>query len=250
MVPGDRESRTARGPDGRVPSGPVDETIAGALVLIIDDEVAIRRLVRTTLHKEGYRTAEADNGRTGIDLVMRLRPDLVILDVQMDELDGLETLKLLRETESTRDLPVIMVTALDDALTTITCLREGANDFVGKPFHREELLARVRAHLQARSSIRLRALLEFAGAACHEMNQPLQVILGHCELLDQSGLPGPQTRHIHAIEAAAERLAGIVGQIRQLDRYETKSYLGEARILDLSAVGSGKGSPTSTGNDP
>lgn len=236
MVPGQQGS----GPDTRDDGHQQAETSvarSAPLVLVIDDEVSVRRLVRATLTKAAYRTVEADNGRVGLDLACQVLPDLIILDIQMDELDGVETLKLLRRTEATRDIPVIMVTALDDALTTVTCLREGANDFVSKPFHREELLARVRAHIHARGATRLRALLEFAGAACHEMNQPLQVILGHCELLSQAPLGEPHDRHIRAIEEATRRLATIVGSIRHIDRYETKSYLGESRILDLQESG-------------
>ena len=206
---------------------------ARAKILIVDDDAGVRKLIRTTLRKEGFETIEAENGHIGAQRAIAEQPALMILDIQMAELDGVETLRAIRANPDTRDLPVIMVTALDDAATVVSCLRDGANDFVTKPFHREELLARVTAHIQARESAKLRALLEFAGAACHEMNQPLQVILGHCELMLQLFDGSAELRHVRAIAEASRRLALIVERIKRVDRYETKSYLGGSRILDL-----------------
>ena len=113
--------------------------------LVVDDEPQIRRLLTVTLEANGYRVVAVENGREAVIMAAQYRPDIVILDLGLPDLDGQVVLKRLREWSST---PVIILTVKDDPSEKIAALDEGADDFVTKPFHAGELLARMRAALR------------------------------------------------------------------------------------------------------
>ncbi|MCU0515117.1 MAG: response regulator [Anaerolineae bacterium] len=114
---------------------------AGLQVLIIDDEVPIRRFLRISLEAHGYHVQEAVAGQEGMVKLARLRPDLVILDMGLPDVDGLEVLKRLREWTQT---PVIILSVRDSDEDKVAALDAGADDYLTKPFSMDELLARLR----------------------------------------------------------------------------------------------------------
>ena len=114
-------------------------------VLVVDDDADIRLLVRTLLERTGVAVNEAANGRDGMREFHTSRPDLVILDVSMPELDGWQMLERIRDMS---DVPVLMLTARGDELERVRGLQSGADDYVVKPFGRQELVARVQALLR------------------------------------------------------------------------------------------------------
>lgn len=116
-----------------------------ALVLIAEDEAEIADILEAYLQRDGFRTAWARDGREALQLQQAIKPDLVLLDVQMPHLDGWEVLSSLRQRGAT---PVIMLTALDSDVDKISALRVGADDYVVKPFNPTEVIARVRAVLR------------------------------------------------------------------------------------------------------
>lgn len=115
------------------------------LVLIIDDELPIRRFLRASLSAQGYEIAEADSGSVGLKLAAQQPPDLVILDLGLPDLDGQEVLKQLREWLTA---PVIVLSARDQEPQKIEALDHGADDYLTKPFGVGELLARIRTALR------------------------------------------------------------------------------------------------------
>lgn len=115
------------------------------LVLVVDDEPRMTRFIRMNLELEGYRVVEACNGLEALDKVRTDLPDLVILDVMMPELDGFETLEMLREVSN---VPVIMLTVRADEDDKVRGLELGADDYVTKPFGARELASRVKAVLR------------------------------------------------------------------------------------------------------
>lgn len=117
-------------------------------VLIVDDEEPIRELLREFLTGAGYEVLAAANGEEAIEVAQRERPDLILLDIRMPELDGIETCVRLRANEKTRSIPVIIATAFGDTL--VEALDAGADDFVSKPFQLEEIGLRVRSLLRVR----------------------------------------------------------------------------------------------------
>jgi len=120
-----------------------------ALVLIAEDEAEIAEIVTAFLEREGLRTVHARDGQTALDLHRALKPDLVLLDVQMPRMSGWDVLAELRRRGST---PVIMLTALDQDIDKLQALRIGADDYVVKPFNPVEVAARVRAVLRRANS--------------------------------------------------------------------------------------------------
>jgi DNA-binding response OmpR family regulator len=115
------------------------------LILVVDDETRISRMIRMNLEHDGYEVIEAQSGQQALDLVRSRMPSLVILDVMMPGLDGFETLSILREISQ---VPVIMLTAKGEEEDRIRGLELGADDYVTKPFSPRELVSRVKAVLR------------------------------------------------------------------------------------------------------
>lgn len=114
-------------------------------ILIVDDDPPTVKWTSFLLRDEGYEVITADNGRAGLELVERELPDLVILDVMMPQIDGLEVCRRIRQT---MDVPIIMLSAKGETADKVTGLKMGADDYLAKPFEPAELLARVRAVLR------------------------------------------------------------------------------------------------------
>jgi two-component system alkaline phosphatase synthesis response regulator PhoP len=121
---------------------------ASEKVLVVDDEEQIRELLREFLVDAGYEVLMAANGEEAIELAQRERPDLILLDIRMPELDGVETCVRLKTHEETRSIPVIIATAFTDTLAE--ALDAGADDFVNKPFRLEEIGLRIKSLLRVR----------------------------------------------------------------------------------------------------
>lgn len=113
------------------------------VILVADDEPVNLALIRRRLEWEQYRVEVAEDGGQAVEVARRVLPDLIILDVMMPVMDGLQACRLLKEDPATRDIPVIFLSALDDTDTKVRGLGLGANDYVSKPFRVEELMARV-----------------------------------------------------------------------------------------------------------
>jgi DNA-binding response OmpR family regulator len=121
------------------------EPSAPRLLLIVDDEARMRRFIRMNMELEGYQVIEAENGLKALDQIRQHTPELVIMDVMMPEMDGFETLKLLREIST---VPVILLTVKSDEEDKIQGLGLGADDYITKPFSPRELISRVTAVLR------------------------------------------------------------------------------------------------------
>jgi CheY-like chemotaxis protein len=120
----------------------------GEKILIVDDEEQIRELLREFLTGAGYEVAVAANGEEALEMAQRERPDLILLDIRMPELDGVETCVRLKTQTKTRSIPVIIATAFGDTLAE--ALDAGADDFVSKPFQLEEIGLRIKSLLRVR----------------------------------------------------------------------------------------------------
>lgn len=117
-------------------------------ILIVDDEKDIVALIAYNLEQEGFAVSKALDGRKAWELVNAEKPDLVILDLMMPAVPGMDVCRMIRRQDSTADLPIIMLTAKSDPVDKILGLEVGADDYLTKPFHVRELIARVRAVLR------------------------------------------------------------------------------------------------------
>ena len=119
----------------------------GASVLVVDDEPPIRRLLRTSLGAQGYDVSEAGSGRDALAVIERQKPDLVILDLGLPDLNGIEVIRAVRAHST---VPIIVLSVRDDERGKVEALDLGADDYVTKPFGVEELVARIRTALRHR----------------------------------------------------------------------------------------------------
>lgn len=123
-------------------------SVAKETVLIIEDEKNILELVKYNIEQENYAVQTANRGDAGLELARKIKPDLIILDIMLPGLDGIEICKILRQNEKTSAIPIIMLTAKSQESDRIVGLELGADDYVTKPFSPRELVARVKAVLR------------------------------------------------------------------------------------------------------
>ena len=133
------------------------------LVMVIEDEREIRDLVRYNLEREGFRVSVAADGDQGLDQLFAERPDMLVLDLMLPGKNGLEILRELRSEATTRELPVLVLTARGAEMDKLLGFDHGADDYLTKPFSPRELIARVRALLRRSRPSRDPAALEFGG---------------------------------------------------------------------------------------
>ena len=114
-------------------------------ILVVEDEPALRDTLSYNLKKDGFTVAAVGDGRAALDSARNLKPDLIILDIMLPELDGFEVARILRKEMNT---PILMLTARDDEIDRVVGLEVGADDYLTKPFSMRELMARVKAQLR------------------------------------------------------------------------------------------------------
>ena len=148
-------------------------------VLLVDDVPANLSVLAAALEPEGYEILVANGGTAALDLAARAQPDLILLDIVMPDLDGLETCRRLQQDPATRETPVIFLTARGDVPSLVAAFQAGGVDYVVKPFQLEEVLSRARTHLRlSRLTLELReknrtlelrtAELKIGRASCRE----------------------------------------------------------------------------------
>lgn len=120
----------------------------GKVILAIDDEEHILELLSYNLESNGFRVLTADSGEDGLEMLKKEAVDLVLLDIMLPGIDGMEMLKRIRKNPDTADLPVIMLTAKSEEINKVLGLEVGADDYISKPFGIYELVARVKAVLR------------------------------------------------------------------------------------------------------
>lgn len=120
----------------------------GRTILVVDDEAVLLETIVYNLEQSGYRVLTAADGVSALEIVHHEVPDLILLDIMLPYMDGLEVCRQLRKDDRTAATPIIMLTAKSDEIDKVVGLEVGADDYVTKPFGRHELMARIRAHLR------------------------------------------------------------------------------------------------------
>lgn len=154
-------------------------------ILLIEDEPQIARFVQLELTHEGYDVTVAHDGRDGLDIFKAHPFDLVLLDIMLPSLNGIEVLRRIRQQSS---IPVIMLTARDSVMDKVSGLDSGADDYITKPFAIEELLARIRSMLRKQviqnSTLTFKSLvLDVNQYVCHVNNSPVELTKKEFDLL-------------------------------------------------------------------
>jgi DNA-binding response OmpR family regulator len=218
-------------------------------VLFADDDVISRTLLAAVLTHLGHESRSARDGQQAWELFQQAPVPLVILDVNMPVLDGLEVCRRIRAHESGRETFVLVVTARDGRDDLAAVLDAGADEYVSKPSTPENLRARleIAARRIAQEEARRAAEAELARARWlagigettialeHEINNPLSALLGHAELLlMETGLSTDQREQLQVIREQAARIAEVVRRLARLKNPKSVEYLSGARMIDLS----------------
>jgi DNA-binding response OmpR family regulator len=204
-------------------------------VLIVEDDEDLRELVRTVVEREGMATIQAADGREGLRKFYEHRPKLVILDIGLPGFDGWQVLERMRELG---DVPVLILTANSDELDKVRGLREGADDYVTKPFGRQELIARIEALLrragdsQIRDDVHTDELIEidFTQRQVTVNDRELELTPTEFRLL------AALVRHPNQVLSHDQLLEMAWGDSANRSRQQVKLYIGYLRRKLLAAA--------------
>ncbi|MBD2177184.1 response regulator [Pseudanabaena sp. FACHB-1998] len=206
------------------------------IVLVVDDEPANFDVVEILLFKEGYELHYKDNGAEAIASLPEVKPDLILLDVMMPEMDGIEVCQNIKTDPLYCHIPIIIVTALSDKEDLARCLDAGADDFVSKPINSTELRARVRSMLRIKTqydriqdTMRLRE--EMMQTIVHDLRNPLIGIMLGCDSLKTLDVPDRSKKRIEQISQTIAQLRLLIDDILTIGRIEAKKL-----VLNLSEV--------------
>ena len=218
-------------------------------VLFADDDIIARTLMAAVLADLGHDATIADNGQSAWDAFQARPAPLVVLDINMPGLDGLEVCRRIRAHEAGRETFVVVVTARDGRDDLADVLEAGADDYVTKPASPENLRARLEiaerrialdvqrraAEAESARSRWLAGIGETTIALEHEINNPLSALLGHAELLVmEGGLSAEQLEQVGIIQEQAARIAEVVRRLARLKNPQSVEYLAGSLMLDLS----------------
>lgn len=177
-----------------------------ARILIVEDEEKIARFVTLELEHEGYQVEHAADGRTAVDLALERDYDLILLDVLLPQLSGMEVLRRVRKH---KDVPVIMVTARDAVMDKVAGLDAGADDYLTKPFAIEELFARIRVALKRSEAVRAASGVGGAGAGGASVDAAAIPPVG--DSTQASASPSPATLTVGSVVLDSDRREVTVG---------------------------------------
>jgi DNA-binding response OmpR family regulator len=163
------------------------------LIYVVEDDESSRDLLVRRLRKRHYRAEPVESGESCLERLAQQLPDLILLDLVMPAMGGLEVLAEIRKTHSLYQLPVIVVTGKVAAEDVVDGLHLGANDYVTKPITFPVLEARIKTQIAVKQSVenllqaeRQRVMIESLGAACHHLSQPMTSVMGNLGLLQES----------------------------------------------------------------
>ncbi len=218
-------------------------------VLVVDDATANLQLLSRLLTADGLTVYPASDGELALAFVRTTLPDLILLDIRLPRLDGYEVCRRLKASEATSSIPVIFITVLEDEREKVRGFQAGAVDYITKPFQEEEVLARVRTHLQFHQlteSLRERAaaleasnreLDAFCYSVSHDLRAPLRHIDGYVAVLQrklQPLLDEESRRYLARVSGAARRAGELIDSLLSLSRMSRQTM--KISKVDLGAM--------------
>lgn len=230
-----------------------DETISieidDSRILIVDDDEIIRKLLRRVLERSGFAIDEAASGEEALQQIEKNPPDLILLDVVMDGIDGFQTCRKLKGIEKMAEVPIVFVTGRSDTGSIVEGLNAGGNDYITKPINRHEALARIRNHLKMRKLMRMQgefidglkkanlAKNRVIGVASHDLRNPIASIRGLSEFLLESGPLNADQREIATtIQSTSDTMLNLVEELLDLSVIESGEERTDFEPCNISEI--------------
>ena len=194
-------------------------------ILIVEDEISIRQLVKYNLEKEGYQVLDAEDGVRGLKMARSEKPDLLLLDLMLPQMDGLEVCRNLKGNPASAALPIIMLTAKSEEIDKVIGLELGADDYMTKPFSPRELIARVKAVLRRSQK---------------EANQPGELTVGRLrfnfsrfEVHAGDRKLELTPKEYELLKMLATNLGKVFSREQLLEKVWGYEYFGDTRTVDV-----------------
>jgi len=213
-----------------------DKELSGSRILVVDDSAMARRQIEFFLHRDGFEVYQAKSGEEALWLVNEVDPDLILMDVSMDGMDGMTTCRRIKEDPENTTLPIIFLSSNGEREEIVKGFQSGATDYIVKPFHPAESLTRIRTHLRVKklAQLRERNIFELKQlnntkdrilrVASHDLRNPLAAIAGLAEFLkeDNANLSESQKEIVDCIEESGKSVVALLNE-----------------LLDVSAINGG-----------
>jgi CheY-like chemotaxis protein len=216
------------------------------LALVVDDNINNIQLVESYLKSFGYEYFSTINPLEVEDIINYKMPDVLLLDLNMPQEHGTETLKRLKSQEEFKDIPVIILTAETSDETLATCFHLGASDFITKPISEVVLKARLNSVLKIKNLTEENVQIEKLATvnamivtANHHLNQPLTVIKGHIELLEtfsKDKFTEREEKHFKAIHQGIKRIQSIIEKLSKLKKIRFTTYTNGVNMIDIEKI--------------
>ena len=208
-------------------------------ILVVDDEESIMELLVYNLEKEGYNTLKAYDGITAVEMALKERPDLILLDVMIPKLDGISVCKKIRYYLNISTMPILMVSAKDTESDKIVGLEMGADDYITKPFQIRELMARIKANLR-KSEAQVTAVQNELAEKEEKDNEIIEVgeltlDLKKIEARVKGELVNLTKKEFDVLKFLASQPGEVVTRERLLHEiWEYDEYVGAIRTIDVT----------------
>lgn len=193
-------------------------------ILIVEDEEKIARFTELELVHEGYEVVKADNGRDGLEIAEKGGIDLILLDIMLPKINGLEVLRRLRKNS---DIPVIMLTARDAVMDKVSGLDAGADDYITKPFAIEELLARIRTALKKRTIIEKKQNLDILTYKLLSLNKRRHEVTYDGNVVELTH------REFNLLQVLLENKNIVLTRDVLMEKVCGYDYIGETNVIDV-----------------
>ena len=228
---------------------PVPINIDQSRILVVDDDEIIRKLLRRVLERSGFVVDEAASGEGALQQIEAHHPDLILLDVVMDGIDGFITCRKIKNTEGMDEVPIIFVTGRSDTGSIVEGLDAGGSDYITKPINRHEALARIRNHLKMRVLMRFQrefidglkkanlAKNRIIGIASHDLRNPIASIRGLSEFLAEAGPLTPDQLEIATtIQTTSDSMLHLVDELLDLSVIESGEERSEREPCSIYEI--------------
>ncbi|MBC1292161.1 response regulator transcription factor [Listeria booriae] len=200
-------------------------------ILVVDDESSIVTLLQFNIEKAGFDVVTAEDGRMGYELALTEKPDLIVLDLMLPEMDGIEVCKQLRQDKV--ETPILMLTAKDDELDKIIGLELGADDYLTKPFSPREVVARIKAILRRSAGKSAEVEPEVAPKEKALHVGDLKILTESYEVYLQDELLDLTPKEFELLLYLANHRGKVFSRDQLLDAVWNYDYIGETRIVDV-----------------